>query len=83
MSQLGVALLVQRRHAEAEPLVVQGYEEMKAREARMPTASKSRLSEAAEWVVRLYEALGKREEARAWKAKLGLTDLPADVFAQP
>jgi hypothetical protein len=34
-------------------------------------------------VVRLYEAWGKPEQAVAWKAKLGLEDLPADDFAQP
>ncbi len=83
MSQLGVTLLVQGRHAEAEPLIVQGYEGMKAREARITAAGKLRLSEAAQQVVRLYEALGKREKAAAWKAKLGLTELPADVFVQP
>src|SRR5262249_52661687 len=83
MSLLGGSLLGRGRYAEAEPLIAQGYEGMKAREARMPAAGKSRMSEAAERVVRLYEALGKREEATAWKAKLGLTDLPAEVFAQP
>ena len=34
-------------------------------------------------MVRLYEAWGKPEQAAAWKAKLGLPDLPADVFARP
>jgi hypothetical protein len=32
--------------------------------------------------VRLYEAWGKPEEAKAWKKKLDLEDLPADVFEQ-
>ena len=56
---------------------------MKAREAKLPASNKARLSEAAERVVRLYEAWGKPEQATAWKAKLGLADLPADVFARP
>ena len=52
--------------------------------AMMRTAiGKIRLHEGAEQVVRLYEAWGKPEEATAWKARLGLTDLPADVFARP
>jgi hypothetical protein len=34
-------------------------------------------------VLRLYATWGRPEQARAWKAKLGLTDLPADVFARP
>jgi hypothetical protein len=44
---------------------------------------RSRLREAAERVVRLYEDWGKAEQATAWKAKLRLPDLPADVFARP
>jgi eukaryotic-like serine/threonine-protein kinase len=83
MSVLSGALLGQGRYAEAEPLVVQGYEGMKAREARIPAQGKPRLSEATERVVRLHEAWGKPEQAKAWKAKLGLADLPPDVFARP
>jgi serine/threonine protein kinase/tetratricopeptide (TPR) repeat protein len=81
MSQLGAALLGQGRHAEAEPLIVQGYEGMKAREDKTPVRMKSLRPEAAERVVRLYEVWGKPERAAAWKAKLGLVDLPAKVFA--
>jgi serine/threonine protein kinase/tetratricopeptide (TPR) repeat protein len=81
MSQLGGALLGQGRHAEAEPLIVRGFEGLKAREPRIPADGKIRLHEGAERVVRLYEAWGKPEEVTAWKAKLGLTDLPTDVFA--
>ena len=44
---------------------------------------RSCIREAAEWVVRLYEGWGQPEKAAAWKARLGLTDLPADVFARP
>jgi hypothetical protein len=34
-------------------------------------------------VVQLYESWGRPEKAAVWKAKLGLTDLPNDVFAGP
>jgi tetratricopeptide (TPR) repeat protein len=80
-SQLGGALLGQGRCAEAEPLVVSGYEGLKAREVTIPAQAKDRLTEAALRVVRLYEAWGKPEQAKAWKERLGLADLPADVFA--
>jgi serine/threonine protein kinase/tetratricopeptide (TPR) repeat protein len=83
MSLLGGALLGQGNHAEAEPLVVPGYEGMKAREAKIRAQDKPRLAEAAERVVRLYEAWGKPEQADAWKGRLGLADLPSDVFARP
>ena len=32
-------------------------------------------------VVRLYEEWNKPDQATAWKVKLGLRDLPADVYA--
>ena len=83
MSQLGGALLGRGRYAEAEPLVVPGYEGMKAREAKIPAVGKARLFEAALRVVRLYKGWGKAAQAKAWKERLGLVDLPADVFAQP
>jgi hypothetical protein len=34
-------------------------------------------------VIRLYEAWSQPGQAKAWKSKLGLADLPADVFARP
>jgi hypothetical protein len=39
------------------------------------------LAEAAERIVRLYEAWDKPDAAAAWKRKLGLADLPDEVFA--
>src|SRR5271157_4885900 len=83
MSQLGGALLGQGRYAEAEPLVIEGYKGMKAREVKMPPTAKPRLPEAADRVVRMYEGWGQPEKAAEWKARLGLADLPADVFAAP
>ena len=80
-SLLGGALLGQGRYAEAEPLIVSGYEEMKAREAKIPAPGKIYLTEAGERVARLYRAWGKPDRAAAWAARLGLPELPADVFA--
>jgi hypothetical protein len=56
---------------------------MKAREARISVPNRFRLLEAATRVVRLYEEWGQPDQAAAWKIKLGLPDLPADVFARP
>jgi hypothetical protein len=53
---------------------------MKAREARIAVPERDRLREAAERVVHLYEDWGKPAKATAWKAKLGMPDLPAEVF---
>jgi hypothetical protein len=83
MSLLGGALLGQGRYSEAEPLIVPGYEGMKERQAKIAVLDQSRLREAAERVVRLYEDWGMAEQAAVWKAKLGMPDLPADPFARP
>jgi hypothetical protein len=83
MSLLGGALLIQGRYAEAEPLVCAGYEGMKAREDRIAFPERSRLREAAERVIRLYQEWGKPDQATTWKAKLGMPDLPPDILARP
>ena len=69
-NRLGAALLGQKKYAGAEPLLVQGYEGMKAREATIPPHYKKRLTEAAERIVQLYDAWGKPEQAAAWRKRL-------------
>ena len=66
---LGGSLLGQKKYAEAEPLIVSGYEGMKARQTKIPPPGKPRFTEAAERVVKLYEAWGKKDEAARWRAK--------------
>ena len=80
-SLLGASLMGQQRYAEAEPLVVVGYDGLRAREAKLSAKSKRHLPEAAERVVKLYEAWGKKEKVTEWRNKLGLkTELPANPF---
>ena len=67
---LGGSLLGQKKYAEAEPLIVSGYEGMKAREAKIPPPGKPRFTEAAERVIRLYEEWGKKDKAAEWRTKL-------------
>jgi tetratricopeptide (TPR) repeat protein len=83
MSQLGEALLRQGRHAEAEALIVAGYDGLKARSAAIPAWAVPCLAEAAMRVVQFHEATGRPEHAARWRSRLGLADLPADVFARP
>ncbi len=66
----GASLLGQKKYAEAEPLLLQGYEGMKAREARIQLASKARLPEAGRRIVTLYNAWGKADKAEEWRKKL-------------
>jgi serine/threonine protein kinase/lipopolysaccharide biosynthesis regulator YciM len=69
-SQLGGSLLGQQKYADAEPLLVQGYEGMKQRAAQIPARYTSRLTEALERLVQLYEATGKPNEAEKWRKEL-------------
>jgi serine/threonine protein kinase/tetratricopeptide (TPR) repeat protein len=69
-SQLGGALLGQKKFADAEPLLLAGYEGMKQRESTIPPQGKTRLSEALERLVQLYEAMDKKDEAATWRMEL-------------
>ncbi len=69
-STLGGSLLGRKQYAEAEPLIVSGYEGMKAREARIPPPGKPRFAEGAERVIRLYEEWGKKDKAAEWRTRL-------------
>jgi tetratricopeptide (TPR) repeat protein len=66
-SLLGGALLGQRKYAEAEPHLRQGYEGMKQREATMPAHYKVHLTAALERLVQLYDAWSKKDEAARWR----------------
>jgi serine/threonine protein kinase/tetratricopeptide (TPR) repeat protein len=73
---LGASLMGQKKYAQAEPLMVAGYEAMKAHAARTPGHDTPRsplhrsLTDAVEWLVRLYEEWGKPEQAAKWRARL-------------
>ena len=69
-SVLGGSLLGQKRYAEAEPLLLSGYDGMKQRAASIPTDGKVRLKEALQRLAQLYEATGQAEKAAEWKKKL-------------
>ncbi len=70
-SLLGASLLGLKQYGEAEPLVVSGYEGMKAREAKIPAAARPNLDQALGRVTALYEAWGKPEKAEEWRRKVG------------
>jgi tetratricopeptide (TPR) repeat protein len=70
MSQLGAALTGQKKYAEAEPLSLQGYGGLKARESKIPPPRKGSLAEAAERIIQLYEAWGQKDKAAEWRSRL-------------
>src|SRR5262249_6556941 len=69
-SMLGEALNGQQKRDEAEPLLVQGYEGMKQRAAKIPLGGRPRLAEALERLVQLYDAWGKPDKATRWRREL-------------
>jgi tetratricopeptide (TPR) repeat protein len=71
MSLLGAALAGRKKYAQAEPLLIAGYEGLKAREARMPAPTRGRLRAAAARILPFYEAWGKPDRAAEWHKTLG------------
>jgi hypothetical protein len=69
-SLLGAALVGRKQYAEAEPLLLQGYEGLKQREAKIRAYAAVRLTEALERLVQLYAAWDKTEKAELWRKKL-------------
>jgi non-specific serine/threonine protein kinase/serine/threonine-protein kinase len=68
-SLLGAALLGQEKYADAEPLLLKGYEGMKEREARIPRQGKPRIPDALDRLIDLYNATNQPDEAQRWQAE--------------
>ena len=71
-SVLGGALIGQQKYAEAEPLLLEGYQGMKDREKSIPNTNggELRIPQAVERLVQLYESLEKKGEAARWRKEL-------------
>jgi hypothetical protein len=69
MSLLGGALLGQKKHADAEPLLLKGYEGMKARAKTIPPQHITCIPEALDHLIELYTATDKPEEVKKWRAE--------------
>jgi hypothetical protein len=69
MSMLGGAMLGQKKYAEAEPLLLKGYEGMKAQEEKVPPQGKIRLPEAIDRLIELYTLTNRPEETKKWRAE--------------
>ena len=67
---LGGCLAGSGRYAEAEPLLLGGYEGMRQRAARMPAKQKKWIRSAGEEIVDLYSRWSKPELAAQWRTKL-------------
>jgi hypothetical protein len=77
LSLVGAALAGQKRYAEAEALLIQAYEGLKEREARIPFLwRKKRPAEAGARIVDLYDAWGKTDKAAEWRKRLDSAPKP-------
>ncbi len=65
----GACLAGLKKYDQAEPLIVSGYEGLKARESRIQPPDLPRIAEAAARTVRLYEAWGMPEKAQEWRRR--------------
>jgi tetratricopeptide (TPR) repeat protein len=64
-SVMGGALAAQKKFAEAEPLLLEGFRTIESD----PKADKRRRADALRRLVQLYDSLGKPEEANRWRAQ--------------
>jgi serine/threonine protein kinase len=67
MSMLGGALLGQKKYADAEPLLLKGYEGMKAREKMIPPEGSTRIAETLDRLIELYTATNKPDEVKKYR----------------
>jgi hypothetical protein len=68
-SLLGGALLGQQKYADAEPLLLKGYEGMKAREKTISARGNTRLPEALDRLIELYTETSQPDEVTKWQAE--------------
>ena len=72
------SLAASTRLADAEPLLLRGFDGLKKRAGSIPPNLRGpRLTAAAERLVRYYEATGKPDEAAKWKKELDALRPPA------
>ncbi len=73
-SVLGEILLQQKKYAEAEPLLVSGYEGLKQREDKIASHSKLRVKKTLQLIVKLFRDTGQADKAAEWNKKLAELD---------
>ena len=71
------SLAGQKKYAEAEPLLLEGYQGMLARKDRIGVPDWYHLDRAREWIIQLYQAWGKPERAAEWREKLKAINVSA------
>jgi len=68
-SLVGESLTGEKKYAEAEPLLLEGYQGMLARKDLIAVPDRYHLELAHRWLIQLYEAWGKPAKAAEWNNK--------------
>jgi tetratricopeptide (TPR) repeat protein/predicted Ser/Thr protein kinase len=67
---MGDVLAGRGKFAEAEPLLLTGYDGLNARKTTIPAPDRSVVEQAGKGIARLYQSWGRPEQAAAWRAHL-------------
>jgi eukaryotic-like serine/threonine-protein kinase len=70
MSQLGEAMAGQNKQSDAEPMLIHGYEGLKARESNIPYFKRNEISAAIARLVAFYERRHEPQKALEWRQKM-------------
>jgi serine/threonine protein kinase/tetratricopeptide (TPR) repeat protein len=69
-SLLGAIYLTQKKYADAEPLLIAGYDGLRLQEDRIPARDRRYLRETARYAMKLYRATSQAEKAAEWEKRL-------------
>jgi len=67
---VGASLSGQKEYADAEPLLLEGYRGMLARKEQIGVPHLFYLDRSRDWILNLYQAWGKPEQATEWREKM-------------
>jgi tetratricopeptide (TPR) repeat protein len=70
LSMLGASLAGRKHYAEAEPLLLSGYQGMVERAGTIPFKDRPAIQQAGQSIVQLYESWAKPEKAAEWRQTL-------------
>jgi tetratricopeptide (TPR) repeat protein len=80
---LGRVLAEQQKYAEAERLLLDGYQGLKANAANTPYWGKHYLPDTVGWLAELYDAWGQKDKADEWRKQLAQTKAAAKPPTKP
>jgi tetratricopeptide (TPR) repeat protein len=69
-SKLGGILAAEKKFAEAEPLLLSGYEGIKRRESQAPAGERPEVKRPLERLIQFYQAISQPEKAMPWQQRL-------------